>query len=95
MLELMGSSLPDAVGGMAIGADPITAAIITVAGRSGKKLRGFIVRKEAKQHGTGRDVEFLQRGCVVATWPDCYHHPRFGLFWPLIDHGYYGNSACD
>jgi orotate phosphoribosyltransferase len=57
MLELMGSQLPDAVGGMAIGADPITAAIVTVAGRSGKRLRGFIVRKEAKQHGTGRDVE--------------------------------------
>jgi orotate phosphoribosyltransferase len=57
MLELLGAELPDAVGGMAIGADPITAAIITVAGRSGKKLRGFIVRKEAKQHGTGRDVE--------------------------------------
>src|SRR6185503_12410322 len=57
MLELMGNDLPDAVGGMAIGADPISAAIITVAGRSGKKLRGFIVRKEAKQHGTGRDVE--------------------------------------
>ncbi len=57
MLELLGDNLPDAVGGMAIGADPITAAIITVAGRSGKKLRGFIVRKEAKQHGTGREVE--------------------------------------
>jgi orotate phosphoribosyltransferase len=57
MLELLGADLPDAVGGMAIGADPITAAIITVAGRSGKSLRGFIVRKEAKQHGTGRDVE--------------------------------------
>jgi orotate phosphoribosyltransferase len=57
MLEAMGSPLPDAVGGMAIGADPITAAIITVAGQQGKELRGFIVRKEAKQHGTGRDVE--------------------------------------
>jgi len=57
MLELMGAELPDAVGGMAIGADPITAAIITIAGRSGQALRGFIVRKEAKQHGTGRDVE--------------------------------------
>ncbi|MEX2174510.1 MAG: orotate phosphoribosyltransferase [Pirellulaceae bacterium] len=57
MLELMAGNLPDAVGGMAIGADPITGAIITVAGRSGQKLKGFIVRKEAKQHGTGRDVE--------------------------------------
>jgi orotate phosphoribosyltransferase len=57
MLDLMGEKLPDAVGGMAIGADPITAAIITVAGRTGRQLKGFIVRKEAKQHGTGRDVE--------------------------------------
>ena len=57
MLELLGSELPDAVGGMAIGADPITAAIITTAGAQGRKLRGFIVRKEAKQHGTGKDVE--------------------------------------
>ncbi|MDX1946492.1 MAG: orotate phosphoribosyltransferase [Pirellulaceae bacterium] len=57
MLELLGANLPDAVGGMAIGADPITGALITVAGRSGRSLKGFIVRKEAKQHGTGRDVE--------------------------------------
>jgi orotate phosphoribosyltransferase len=62
MLELIGDKLPDAVGGMAIGADPITGALITVAGRSGRTLKGFIVRKEAKQHGTGRDVE----GPVVA-----------------------------
>lgn len=57
MLALLGPNLPAAVGGMAIGADPITAALITVAGREGKSLKGFIVRKEAKQHGTGRDVE--------------------------------------
>jgi orotate phosphoribosyltransferase len=63
MLGLMGDKLPDAVGGMAIGADPITAAIITLAGREGKSLKGFIVRKEAKQHGTGREVEGpVQRG---------------------------------
>jgi len=57
MLALIGADLPDAVGGMAIGADPITGALITVAGRTGQRLKGFIVRKEAKQHGTGRDVE--------------------------------------
>jgi orotate phosphoribosyltransferase len=57
MLEQLAGNWPDAVGGMAIGADPITAAIITVAGRGGQKLKGFIVRKEAKQHGTGREVE--------------------------------------
>ena len=57
ILELLGDTLPDAVGGMAIGADPITAAVITIAGQQGKPLRGFIVRKEAKTHGKGRDVE--------------------------------------
>lgn len=57
MLELLGSNLPDAVGGMAIGADPITAATITIAGQRDLPLLGFIVRKEAKQHGTGRQVE--------------------------------------
>ena len=49
--------MPDAVGGMAIGADPITAAVITLAGLQGKTLKGFIVRKQAKTHGTGRAVE--------------------------------------
>lgn len=57
MLELMQPNLPNAVGGMAIGADPITAAIITLAGQAGIDLRGFIVRKEAKEHGKGRAVE--------------------------------------
>ena len=35
MLELLGKPLPAAVGGMSIGADPITAAIITIAGVQG------------------------------------------------------------
>ena len=45
ILELIGDELPDAVGGMAIGADPITAAILTEADNQRKSLRGFIVRK--------------------------------------------------
>lgn len=59
MLEEMeqAGDWPDAVGGMAIGADPITAAIITLAGQRGLPIRGFMVRKEAKGHGTGRQVE--------------------------------------
>ena len=57
ILEMLGDDLPDAVGGMAIGADPITAAVITLAGQQHKPLQGFIVRKEAKQHGAGRAVE--------------------------------------
>jgi len=57
MLELLVDDLTDLVGGMAIGADPITAAILTVAGARSLPLRGVMVRKEAKQHGTGRLVE--------------------------------------
>src|SRR5688572_29408995 len=54
MLELLASDMPDLVGGMAIGADPITAAILTLAGLRELPLRGVMVRKEAKQHGTGK-----------------------------------------
>jgi orotate phosphoribosyltransferase len=57
ILELIDADWPDAVGGMAVGADPITGAVITLAGQGPRPLRGFIVRKEAKAHGKGRDVE--------------------------------------
>lgn len=57
ILEAISDDLPDAVGGMAIGADPITAAVITCSWQQNKPLKGFIVRKEAKEHGTGRQVE--------------------------------------
>jgi orotate phosphoribosyltransferase len=57
MLSLLSAEMPDLVGGMAIGADPITAAIVTLAGLRSIPLRGVMVRKEAKQHGTGKFVE--------------------------------------
>ncbi len=59
MLEVIASlgELPDAVGGMAIGADPITASIVTIAGQRGMPLKGFMVRKEPKGHGMGKQVE--------------------------------------
>ncbi|NOY30866.1 MAG: orotate phosphoribosyltransferase [Planctomycetes bacterium] len=57
MLELLGADMPPLVGGMAIGADPITASILTLAGMRELPLRGIIVRKESKEHGMGRFVE--------------------------------------
>jgi len=57
ILDLIKDDPPQAVGGMAIGADPITAAVITLAWQRAMDLRGFIVRKETKSHGTGSDVE--------------------------------------
>ena len=57
MLAQLGDNPPALVGGMAVGADPITGAIVTLAGIRNMPLRGVIVRKEAKGHGTGRFVE--------------------------------------
>ncbi len=57
ILDLLGEQPPNAVGGMAIGADPITASLITLAGQRGLPMVGFIVRKEAKAHGAGKMVE--------------------------------------
>lgn len=47
----------DAIGGMTLGADPIVCPVAALSHISGRPLRAFIVRKEAKGHGTGRQVE--------------------------------------
>jgi len=59
ILQLLEShgSLPAAVGGMSIGADPVTSAVVTMAGVANLPLKGFMVRKEPKDHGTKRFVE--------------------------------------
>lgn len=57
MLDLLGEHLPAAVGGMSIGADPITASIVTIAGLRDITLRGFMVRKQPKGHGLQRYIE--------------------------------------
>ncbi len=57
ILDSVQDSLPDCVGGMAIGADPITASVIVRGWQREIPLKGFMVRKEAKQHGTGKQVE--------------------------------------
>jgi orotate phosphoribosyltransferase len=61
-----------AVGGLTLGADPIVGATLAVAGARGSSaLRGFLVRKEAKTHGTGKLVEGpLEPGAVVAIVDD-------------------------
>ena len=48
---------PDAVGGLTLGADPVSYAIAYASALAGRPLRAFTVRKEAKQHGTGRLIE--------------------------------------
>jgi orotate phosphoribosyltransferase len=58
ILELLAADrFPDAVGGMSIGADPITAAVVTMSAVRGTPLAGFMIRKESKGHGTNQYVE--------------------------------------
>ena len=46
-----------AIGGLTMGADPIAGAVAAVSHLEGRPLGAFIVRKEAKGHGTGKRVE--------------------------------------
>jgi orotate phosphoribosyltransferase len=54
---------PDSVGGLTLGADPISyaiahaSALAVEAKKADKMVRSFTVRKEPKQHGTGKVVE--------------------------------------
>ena len=47
----------DAVGGLTLGADPIAGAVAALSGATDRPIAGFIVRKQAKEHGTGSSIE--------------------------------------
>jgi len=47
----------DAVGGLTLGADPIVCPMAALSHLTETPLRAFIVRKEAKGHGTTRQIE--------------------------------------
>ena len=50
---------PQAVGGLEVGAIPLTAAVLLAYHRHGASLEGFFVRKQAKGHGSKETVEGL------------------------------------
>jgi orotate phosphoribosyltransferase len=58
MIDLIGE-VPDvaAVGGMTMGADPVAAAILHQGAARGLSYDAFVVRKEPKDHGRGKQVE--------------------------------------
>lgn len=56
-LAMMADDIPDAVGGLTLGADPIVGAVLGLAGLEDLSLAGFIVRKATKEHGTRSRVE--------------------------------------
>lgn len=57
MLELLKDWDYEAVGGLTLGADPVAVAMMHVAGRRGKKIDSFVVRKAEKAHGLQRRIE--------------------------------------
>jgi len=56
---------PRSVGGLTLGADPIAYALALTAKRRGQNLDAFTVRKQPKDHGTGKRIE----GCFAAGYP--------------------------
>lgn len=56
---------PRAVGGLTLGADPVAYALALTAQRRGQLLDAFTVRKQPKEHGTGKRIE----GCFAAGYP--------------------------
>ncbi|MBV8529154.1 MAG: orotate phosphoribosyltransferase [Candidatus Dormibacteraeota bacterium] len=62
----------DAVGGLTLGADPIASGVAALSGLDATPLTAFIVRKQEKEHGTGRIIEgpALQPGMRVLLVDD-------------------------
>jgi len=60
------------VAGLTLGADPLVSGVVMLAAQSGIDLRGLIVRKEAKGHGTGAWLEgpLPPKGSVITVLED-------------------------
>ncbi len=71
MYELVRGFNPDGVGGLTLGADPIAYAVSFVSYMDGNPINPFVVRKEPKGHGMGRQIEgLLKEGSKVAVVED-------------------------
>jgi len=57
ILDILKDVEVDAIGGMTVAADPITGAVTAMSYAEGMPIEGFIVRKEPKEHGMGKQVE--------------------------------------
>lgn len=66
ILEKIKGLKVDAIGGLTLGADPITSSVVMLS-----EIPGFIVRKKEKEHGTKQKIEgHLQAGWKVVVVED-------------------------
>ena len=71
LLPVVREAGAEAVGGPTLGADPMATAIAIASHLEETPIPAFIVRKKAKDHGTGRAIEGpLPEGCKVAVVDD-------------------------
>lgn len=63
---------PDAIGGLSMGADPLVTAAGVVSAIEKRPLQGFLVRKDAKDHGRKKQIEGMEdpRGKKVVIVDD-------------------------
>ncbi|MBI3312886.1 MAG: orotate phosphoribosyltransferase [Candidatus Omnitrophica bacterium] len=72
ILSMIQSLNANAIGGPTLGADPIATAVALLSSQTGKPLKAFIVRKEAKKHGMQKMIEgpAIQEGDRVVMVED-------------------------
>ena len=75
---------PDAIGGLTMGADPVAYAIAHASWLAGDPVHAFSVRKQPKEHGTGKRVE----GCFASG-------ARVVVVEDVITSGKSALQACD
>ena len=57
IFEMIKDKNPDAIGGLTLGADPISYATSMISYINKQPIKPFVVRKEPKGHGTGKQIE--------------------------------------
>jgi len=84
LFELVQEKFPSAkgVGGLTLGADPLVTSVAVASFEAKRPLDAFIVRKEAKGHGTGRLIEgghALPKGTEIVILEDVVTSGGSGL----------------
>jgi orotate phosphoribosyltransferase len=64
VLDRIAELKPDYVGGLEMGAVPLIASVTVLSHEAGRPVRGFFVRKGAKDHGTKKLVDGIANGAL-------------------------------